>query len=296
MPLYLRDDQDEDIICVFYDVFDFIDSARQKGGKVFVHCRRGISRSPGLCIAYLMCSEQKNWDDMWSFLKAKRQIAQPNLGFAAQLNLWYERFSGTMQEKCLYRVTRHSKGDPDRIVAKWVYPLEPSALDNRFIFILVSYADNVIYVWIGSNVQHRETFLSIASKQVERLQKWEHAPSKVEQIEEKDTPKIFWKILDGQPPTPQNSSLDSEYDLDCSVPSTSPNSPTSVPSLSSSVGDLEITDNPSTHSTKKGPPLGLLMGLQSPKNQNNFAAGLTSPKRADFTATLTSPRAESKKR
>lgn len=63
MPLYLRDDQGEDIICVFYDVFDFIDSARQKGGKVFVHCRRGISRSPGLCIAYLMCSRSQNWDD-----------------------------------------------------------------------------------------------------------------------------------------------------------------------------------------------------------------------------------------
>ncbi|CAI5467328.1 unnamed protein product [Closterium sp. Yama58-4] len=55
--LWLQDNTAEDITCVLYDVFDYIEGVREGGGRVFVHCCQGVSRSTSLVIAYLMWTQ-----------------------------------------------------------------------------------------------------------------------------------------------------------------------------------------------------------------------------------------------
>ncbi|CAI5467742.1 unnamed protein product [Closterium sp. Yama58-4] len=55
--LWLQDNTGEDLVCVLYDVFDYIEAVRAAKGRVFIHCCQGISRSTSLVIAYLMWRE-----------------------------------------------------------------------------------------------------------------------------------------------------------------------------------------------------------------------------------------------
>ena len=62
-----------------------IDDIKSKGGKVFVHCHAGISRSATVSIAYIM--KQQGWDlpCAYDFVKQRRPCVSPNLHFMGQL-------------------------------------------------------------------------------------------------------------------------------------------------------------------------------------------------------------------
>ncbi|XP_020968955.1 protein-tyrosine-phosphatase MKP1-like [Arachis ipaensis] len=80
--LWLQDSPSEDISSILYDVFDYFEDVREQGGRVFVHCCQGVSRSTLLVIAYLMWREGQSFDDAFQLVKAARGIADPNMGFA----------------------------------------------------------------------------------------------------------------------------------------------------------------------------------------------------------------------
>ena len=81
---------------------------RTSGGKIFIHCQAGVSRSATIVIAYIMTMEHKRLADAYefahvvgvcafsesyflhSFVKSKRLVVSPNLGFMGQL-IKYER-------------------------------------------------------------------------------------------------------------------------------------------------------------------------------------------------------------
>jgi len=50
-----------------------------------VHCLAGISRSPAICMAYLMFSLHLTLDGAHDYLKARRHLISPNLNFMRQL-------------------------------------------------------------------------------------------------------------------------------------------------------------------------------------------------------------------
>jgi len=62
-----------------------IDEVVKKGGRVFVHCFEGKSRSISLCLAYLMTRERRTLADSLSFIKSRRPQIRPNAGFFKQL-------------------------------------------------------------------------------------------------------------------------------------------------------------------------------------------------------------------
>lgn len=63
----------------------FPDSIKNAGGRVFVHCQAGISRSATICLAYLMRTNRVKLDEAFEFVKQRRSIISPNFSFMGQL-------------------------------------------------------------------------------------------------------------------------------------------------------------------------------------------------------------------
>jgi protein-tyrosine phosphatase len=79
LPLHDRDNFD---IRDYLDpCADFIEKVVKNGGKVYVHCFAGISRSSTVVIYYLMKYRKMRFSDAFDLVKQKRPIACPNFGF-----------------------------------------------------------------------------------------------------------------------------------------------------------------------------------------------------------------------
>eukprot|EP00998_Keelungia_sp_KM082_P007569 NODE_3765_length_854_cov_55.445667_g3742_i0.p1 GENE.NODE_3765_length_854_cov_55.445667_g3742_i0~~NODE_3765_length_854_cov_55.445667_g3742_i0.p1 ORF type:complete len:210 (+),score=20.35 NODE_3765_length_854_cov_55.445667_g3742_i0:74-703(+) len=81
----LEDNSDAPISAYFEEAFHFIEEARSAGVGVLVHCRRGISRSAAITIAYLMRRDGYRFDLAFEYVKRKRDVINPNLGFVLAL-------------------------------------------------------------------------------------------------------------------------------------------------------------------------------------------------------------------
>ncbi|ERE78063.1 dual specificity protein phosphatase 5-like protein [Cricetulus griseus] len=85
----VEDSHTADISSHFQEAIDFIDCVREGGGKVLVHCEAGVSRSPTICMAYLMKTKQFRLKEAFDYVKQRRSVISPNFGFMGQL-LQYE--------------------------------------------------------------------------------------------------------------------------------------------------------------------------------------------------------------
>ena len=78
---HLRDHNKEDISCVFYDAIKFLSDVRSQGGKCYVHCVQGISRSATICCAYMIHTEGISYPEAHKRVKDRRACANPNMSF-----------------------------------------------------------------------------------------------------------------------------------------------------------------------------------------------------------------------
>ncbi|XP_072243720.1 dual specificity protein phosphatase 2 [Leuresthes tenuis] len=85
LRLTVEDTLAADIRACFHTAIAFIDSVKQSGGRVLVHCQAGISRSATICLAYLMHTQRVRLDEAFDFVKQRRQVISPNLAFMGQL-------------------------------------------------------------------------------------------------------------------------------------------------------------------------------------------------------------------
>lgn len=67
------------------EAVEFIHHARLNNQNVAVHCAQGKSRSSTVVIAYLMAINNLSFEQSLIFVQSIRAIAQPNIGFVAQL-------------------------------------------------------------------------------------------------------------------------------------------------------------------------------------------------------------------
>eukprot|EP00037_Helgoeca_nana_P024890 m.267078 g.267078 ORF g.267078 m.267078 type:complete len:359 (-) comp26778_c0_seq1:9284-10360(-) len=94
LRLSIKDCWNQNLPSHFDEAFGFIDSAKESGGKVMIHCTAGISRSAAIAIAYLMSAKRMSVTDAYGYVKSKRPVISPNLDFMGELQ-HFERTLGT---------------------------------------------------------------------------------------------------------------------------------------------------------------------------------------------------------
>ncbi|RCV15506.1 hypothetical protein SETIT_3G061100v2 [Setaria italica] len=209
--LWLQDSPTEDITSILYDVFDYFEDVREQGGRVFVHCCQGVSRSTSLVIAYLMWREGQSFDDAFQFVKAARGIANPNMGFACQLLQCQKRVHAIPLSPNsvlrMYRMAPHSQYAPLHLVPKMLNEPSPAALDSRGAFIV--HVLSSIYVWVGMKCDPvMEKDARAAAFQVVRYEKVQgHIKVVREGLEQQE----FWDAFSS---TPLNSDSNSKVSKD----------------------------------------------------------------------------------
>jgi len=72
LSLHLKDHVRENIESCFYDVIEFMSQAKEEGGRVYVHCVQGISRSTTMCLCYMIFTQKTNLEDGLKFIREKR--------------------------------------------------------------------------------------------------------------------------------------------------------------------------------------------------------------------------------
>lgn len=88
MNLKAIDNQDCNLSQHFENSYQFINSAIDNSGKVYVHCICGVSRSVSVVIAYLIKEKKMSPEKALNQIKTIRQVANPNQGFREQLKLY----------------------------------------------------------------------------------------------------------------------------------------------------------------------------------------------------------------
>ena len=108
---------------------DITDSIKEKGGRVFVHCHAGISRSATVCIAYIMKHQQKDLTQAYDFVKQRRSCISPNLHFMGQLLEFQKRLNPTSDSVSNDEINQIEEMDCDSILST---PLPKNASEVSF--------------------------------------------------------------------------------------------------------------------------------------------------------------------
>ncbi|KAL6777000.1 hypothetical protein ACKKBF_B19820 [Auxenochlorella protothecoides x Auxenochlorella symbiontica] len=193
--LYLQDTPAEDITCIMYDVFDFIQAAVGHGadpaGRVLLHCSQGVSRSVSLTIAYLMWREGRPYEEVFASVKAARGIANPNIGFVCQLLQWQKRRTTGPGAGRLYRLAPQSPAAPQYLVPRSAKILGSAGLDPRGSFVL--HTSTALFLWLGKACP--EGFAAAATTFAAQLERYEAAPAPALLQRDGKESEEFWTAL-----------------------------------------------------------------------------------------------------
>jgi protein-tyrosine phosphatase/thiol-disulfide isomerase/thioredoxin len=105
--IYIDDSPTENISLYFNPTYDFIEDHISKGQNVLVNCHAGVSRSATLVLNWIIrtwykaCPPLDPYESVLNaliFLRKKRPIVNPNLGFKKQLNMAAELYKESCQQ------------------------------------------------------------------------------------------------------------------------------------------------------------------------------------------------------
>ena len=121
LTLNIRDNVSENIECLFFKCINYINEAKEKKGRVLIHCYKGVSRSVSILISYLIYLYKWTYDEAFDFVQSKRSIANPNIGFYLQLKTFHKRITLDSDRLEIFSVPHFSKSQYDLIVCRLVY-------------------------------------------------------------------------------------------------------------------------------------------------------------------------------
>ena len=81
MNIDLEETLNINIVNYLKKCINFIDNA----DKIYIHCTCGINRSAAIVIGYLMWKTHSTYDDVFNFVKQRRECVQPINPFIIQL-------------------------------------------------------------------------------------------------------------------------------------------------------------------------------------------------------------------
>eukprot|EP00996_Jenningsia_fusiforme_P004145 NODE_494_length_2181_cov_30.641651_g454_i0.p1 GENE.NODE_494_length_2181_cov_30.641651_g454_i0~~NODE_494_length_2181_cov_30.641651_g454_i0.p1 ORF type:complete len:667 (+),score=89.84 NODE_494_length_2181_cov_30.641651_g454_i0:98-2098(+) len=156
----LLDSPDEDILSMFPALLSVIEKVRRTGGKVYVHCHQGVSRSCTTVIAYLMWRDGIGYEEGYQKVRRIRGICSPNSGFIASLLRWQKHLANPPPLQ-LFRFTPFTERYPlpfvlreegsvsadSRVLGGHCQP-PPVAIDQRAAYAL--FATGSVFIWKGS--------------------------------------------------------------------------------------------------------------------------------------------------
>jgi len=125
--LEANDGEKQNLLEYFKEVIQFIEDARQQNGTVLVHCTAGKSRSAAMICAYIMYKKKVTCEVAMKYMKKRRPIVEPNIGFMKQLELWHQLNFDTTQvtnDVETYVKTLTSKG---KLIHNFILAARPPA-------------------------------------------------------------------------------------------------------------------------------------------------------------------------
>ena len=87
----VRDIPEEDLLAHLPEATEFVSAALAGGGRVFVHCAAGVSRSATVVAAHLVRSHNLSHVEAVEHVRKRRGVIRPNPGFLRQLEAWEAR-------------------------------------------------------------------------------------------------------------------------------------------------------------------------------------------------------------
>ena len=89
--LEVDDKPEVDLLSHLNEALAWLDHVLSKNkGAVLIHCAQGVSRSVSVCVAYLMARKKMSLKSALKYVRSRRAVANPNVGFRRQLKLFEE--------------------------------------------------------------------------------------------------------------------------------------------------------------------------------------------------------------
>ncbi|VDO20840.1 unnamed protein product [Brugia timori] len=111
LKIRVSDEASTELLKYWNQTNQFIKEAKEKGGAVLVHCKKGISRSSSTVIAFAM--KEYGWalSQAMEHVKNKRGCITPNIGFVEQLRT-FEGMLHAFKKRNQFDVTPSTSADP----------------------------------------------------------------------------------------------------------------------------------------------------------------------------------------
>lgn len=213
LTYYLKDSNNEEMSLLFYRTLKWIDDALQKGGRVLVHCREGISRSSTMVIAYLMWRFAWSFDSAFEHIRKVRPICNPNTGFTCQLLMLGKKLgvggagnvqAGSATDK-LYRVGPYHPREPFLLLIPQIELPAGPTLDPRFAWAIQCQQQFIL--WIGSLVTDVEACRAAVQQHLCWEEYFERRQYSLEEVHDGREPPQFWQMLGLQGPPIDRSNI-----------------------------------------------------------------------------------------